>query len=110
MPFQISVKAQAACAGCGREIKLKEPVIKGELRETDKRPITHVFGDHLGTYNVCIHVKDTESCFVVDGEILCDSCNKEYENAVASIDMEAHNKKRRIIGDIRLMKAQEKNK
>jgi hypothetical protein len=101
MPFRIVANAQASCAGCGKEIKLKDPIIQGELHETDKRPITKVFGNVLGNYQVEIQVDDADSCFVVDDEILCTDCHKEYHIQVSNIELEAGRQKLKIIENIK---------
>ena len=101
MPFQIVAKAQATCAGCGKEIKLKEPDIKGSLKETDKRPITKVFGNLLGDFQVLIHIDDADSCFVVEDDILCPACHKEYRIKVSNIELEAGRQKRKVIENIK---------
>lgn len=104
MTFKITVRAQAACTCCGKDIVLQEPIVSGELLETDKTPITKVFGENLANYKVLIRVGDATSCFVVDQEILCPDCHKEYKIAKSNIDLDAMNKKRKIIESIKKSK------
>lgn len=101
MAFQISVKAQAACDGCGRTIILREPVVKGELQETDLRPVSLCFGDKLAIYSVEVKVNHEEVCYVINSDILCKDCYRKYSNALKNIEYDASNKKRAIIKNIK---------